>query len=137
MTKINATKDEFARLYNGLVEVKDLKSKKFALVTSKNMAIIKDALQHVEDLNRPTKEFIEIAQKINAIANKNEEGAEEQIKNIEEANAEIIQTRKDQVEKVSEILKEELELELTLITEDVLPEDITADQVTNILKIIK
>ena len=82
MTKINATKDEFARLYNGLVEVKDLKNKKFALVTSKNMAIIKDALQHVEDLNRPTKEFIEIAQKINAIANKNEEGAEEQIKNI-------------------------------------------------------
>jgi|TARA_R100000081_G_C4670167_1_gene92077 ribosomal protein L16 Arg81 hydroxylase len=137
MTKINATKDEFARLYNGLVEVKDLKSKKFALVTSKNMAIIRDALQHVEDLNRPTKEFIEIAQKINAIANKNEEGAEEQIKNIEEANAEIIQTRKDQVEKVSEILKEELELELTLITEDVLPEDITADQITNILKIIK
>ena len=137
MTKINATKDEFARLYNGLVEVKDLKSKKFALVTSKNMAIIRDALQHVEDLNRPTKEFIEIAQKINAIANKNEEGAEEQIKNIEEANAEIIQTRKDQVKKVSEILKEELELELTLITEDVLPEDITADQITNILKIIK
>ena len=137
MTKINATKDEFARLYNGLVEVKDLKSKKFALVISKNMAIIRDALQHVEDLNRPTKEFIEIAQKINAIANKNEEGAEEQIKNIEEANAEIIQTRKDQVEKVSEILKEELELELTLITEDILPEDITADQITNILKIIK
>ena len=137
MTKINATKDEFARLYNGLVEVKDLKSKKFALVTSKNMAIIRDALQHVEDLNRPTKEFIEIAQKINAIANKNEEGAEEQIKKIEEANAEIIQTRKDQVKKVSEILKEELELELTLITEDVLPEDITADQITNILKIIK
>jgi ribosomal protein L16 Arg81 hydroxylase len=137
MTKINATKDEFARLYNGLVEVKDLKNKKFALVTSKNMAIIKDALQHVEDLNRPTKEFIEIAQKINAIANKNEEGAEEQIKNIEEANAEIIQTRKDQVEKVSEILKEELELELNLITEDVLPEDITADQITNIIKIIK
>ena len=137
MTKINATKDEFARLYNGLVEVKDLKSKKFALVISKNMAIIRDALQHVEDLNRPTKEFIEIAQKINAIANKNEEGAEEQIKNIEEANAEIIQTRKDQVEKVSEILKEELELELTLITEDILPEDITADQITNIIKIIK
>ena len=137
MTKINATKDEFARLYNGLVEVKDLKSKKFALVTSKNMAIIRDALQHVEDLNKPTEEFIEIAQKINAIANKNEEGAEEQIKSIEEANAEIIQTRKDQIAKVTETLKEEMELKLNLISEDILPEDITADQITNIIKIIK
>lgn len=137
MTKINATKDEFAKLYNGLVEVKDLKSKKFALVTSKNMAIIRDALQHVEDLNKPTEEFIEIAQKINAIANKNEEGAEEQIKSIEEANAEIIQTRKDQIAKVTETLKEEMELKLNLISEDILPEDITADQITNIIKIIK
>tara|TARA_R100000329_G_scaffold142517_1_gene125996 strand:- start:1019 stop:1432 length:414 start_codon:yes stop_codon:yes gene_type:complete len=137
MTKINATKDEFAKLYNGLVEVKDLKSKKFALVTSKNMAIIRDALQHVEDLNKPTEEFIEIAQKINAIANKNEEGAEEQIKSIEEANAKIIQNRKDQIAKVTETLKEEMELKLNLISEDILPEDITADQITNIIKIIK
>ena len=137
MTKINATKDEFAKLYNGLVEVKDLKSKKFALVTSKNMAIIRDALQHVEDLNKPTEEFIEIAQKINAIANKNEEGAEEQIKSIEEANAKIIQNRKDQIAKVTETLKEEIELKLNLISEDILPEDITADQITNIIKIIK
>ena len=71
MTTINATKDDFAKLYNGLVEVKDLKSKKFALAASKNMQIIKSALEHIEELNKPSEEFIELAQKITAIAKEN------------------------------------------------------------------
>jgi len=137
MTKINATKDDFARLYNGLVEVKDLKSKKFALVAGKNMLIIKDALQDVEDLNKPSEEFIEIARKINDIANKNEANAQEQIANIENENSEIVKARKEQLAKVTEVLKQDMELKLHMVSEDVLPEDITADQVTNIIKIIK
>lgn len=137
MTKINATKDDFARLYNGLVEVKDLKSKKFALVAGKNMLIIKDALQDVEDLNKPSEEFIEIARKINDIANRNEANAQEQIANIENENSEIVKARKEQLAKVTEALKQDMELKLHMISEDVLPDDITADQVTNIIKIIK
>jgi len=137
MTKINATKDDFARLYNGLVEVKDLKSKKFALVAGKNMLIIKDALQDVEDLNKPSEEFIEIARKINDIANRNEANAQEQIANIENENSEIVKARKEQLAKVTEVLKQDMELKLHMVSEDVLPEDITADQVTNIIKIIK
>ncbi len=137
MTKINATKDDFARLYNGLVEVKDLKSKKFALVAGKNMLIIKDALQDVEDLNKPSEEFIEIARKINDIANKNEANAQEQIANIENENSEIVKARKEQLAKVTEVLKQDMELKLHMVSEDVLPEDITADQVTNIIKSIK
>lgn len=137
MTKINATKDEFAKLYNGLVSVKELKGKRFALLASKNMSIIRDALQHIEDLNTPSEEFVEVAQKITALVQENKEGAEQKVKDIEEANAEIIQSRKDQLAKVTEALKEDIELELHKISEDILPESINTEQVNNIIKIIE
>ena len=137
MTKINATKDEFAKLYNGLVSVKELKGKRFALLASKNMSIIRDALQHIEDLNTPSEEFVEVAQKITALVQENKEGAEQKVKDIEEANAEIIQSRKDQLAKVTEALKENIELELHKISEDILPESINTEQINNIIKIIE
>tara|TARA_R100000329_G_C7465332_1_gene163878 strand:+ start:82 stop:495 length:414 start_codon:yes stop_codon:yes gene_type:complete len=137
MTKINATKDEFAKLYNGLVSVKELKGKRFALLASKNMSIIRDALQHIEDLNTPSEEFVEVAQKITALVQENKEGAEQKVKDIEEANAEIIQSRKDQLAKVTEALKEDIELELHKISEDILPESINTEQINNIIKIIE
>jgi len=137
MTKINATKDEFAKLYNGLVSVKELKGKRFALLASKNMSIIRDALQHIEDLNTPSEEFVEVAQKITALVQENKEGAEQKVKDIEEANAEIIQSRKDQLAKVTEALKEDIELELHKISEGILPESINTEQVNNIIKIIE
>ena len=137
MTTINATKDDFAKLYNGLVEVKDLKSKKFALAASKNMQIIKSALEHIEELNKPSEEFIELAQKITAIAKENNESSEQQVKDLEESNANLIQERKDQLDLVRETLKEELELELHFVSEEILPDEINAEQINNIIKIIE
>ena len=137
MTTINATKDDFAKLYNGLVEVKDLKSKKFALAASKNMQIIKGALEHIEELNKPSEEFIELAQKITAIAKENNESSEQQVKDLEESNANLIQERKDQLDLVRETLKENLELELHFVSEEILPDEINAEQINNIIKIIE
>tara|TARA_R110000824_G_scaffold115351_2_gene266410 strand:- start:470 stop:883 length:414 start_codon:yes stop_codon:yes gene_type:complete len=137
MTTINATKDDFAKLYNGLVEVKDLKSKKFALAASKNMQIIKGALEHIEELNKPSEEFIELAQKITAIAKENNESSEQQVKDLEESNANLIQERKDQLDLVRETLKEDLELELHFVSEEILPDEINAEQINNIIKIIE
>jgi hypothetical protein len=137
MTTINATKDDFAKLYNGLVEVKDLKSKKFALAASKNMQIIKSALEHIEELNKPSEEFIELAQKITAIAKENNESSEQQVKDLEESNANLIQERKDQLDLVRETLKEDLELELHFVSEEILPDEINAEQINNIIKIIE
>ena len=137
MTTINATKDDFAKLYNGLVEVKDLKSKKFALAASKNMQIIKGALEHIEELNKPSEEFIELAQKITAIAKENNESSEQQVKDLEESNANLIQERKDQLDLVRETLKEDLELELHFVSEEILPDEINAEQINKIIKIIE
>tara|TARA_R110002074_G_scaffold131883_1_gene274610 strand:- start:41 stop:454 length:414 start_codon:yes stop_codon:yes gene_type:complete len=137
MTTINATKDDFAKLYNGLVEVKDLKSKKFALAASKNMQIIKGALEHIEELNKPSEEFIELAQKITAIAKENNESSEQQVKDLEESNANLIQERKDQLDLVRETLKEDLELKLHFVSEEILPDEINAEQINNIIKIIE
>ena len=60
MTKINATKGEFVNLINGLFQVQDLKGKNFGLAISKNIAKLKEELQHLEDLGKPSEEFMKL-----------------------------------------------------------------------------
>ena len=52
-------------------------------------------------------------------------------------NKVLIDTRKAQLETVQNSMSETIELELIMISEDDLPESITAQQITGILKIIK
>ena len=101
------------------------------------MQIIKGALEHIEELNKPSEEFIELAQKITAIAKENNESSEQQVKDLEESNANLIQERKDQLDLVRETLKEDLELELHFVSEEILPDEINAEQINNIIKIIE
>ena len=85
MTKINATKDEFARLYNGLVEVKDLKSKKFGKNNNLWYFWVKlHTLQRWTAIDKEIDEYMETYWEegknmfdksvVNAIANQNLEG---------------------------------------------------------------
>ena len=73
MTTINATKGELVNIINWLFTVQELKGKKFSLIVSKNIAILKDFLKDLEEAGKPSEEFIVIAEQVNAIANKNEE----------------------------------------------------------------
>ena len=56
---------------------------------------------------------------------------------LEKENKVLIDTRKAQLETVQNSMSETVELELIMISEDDLPESITAQQITGILKIIK
>ena len=134
---INATKGEFVTIINGLFGVQELKGKSFSLVISKNIAKLKEALQELEDAGKPSTEFMAIAEKVNAIANENKEDAKEQIDKLEEENKELVDARRDQMAKVEEMMKEEIEVELNIISEDLLPEDISAQQINKIIKIIE
>ena len=115
---INATKGEFVTIINGLFGVQELKGKSFSLVISKNIAKLKEALQELEDAGKPSTEFMAIAEKVNAIANENKEDAKEQIDKLEEENKELVDARRDQMAKVEEMMKEEIEVELNIISED-------------------
>jgi hypothetical protein len=136
MKTIKMSKNEAAALYNGLVETKNLKGKKFALNVAKNMKIIKDALQDIEDLGKPSEEFIQLSVQVQKITKEDPENGKEKLEELEKDNLELVEKRKAQMELVHARLAEDVELELNVFSEDVLPEEITANQINNIIKII-
>ena len=136
MTTINATKGEFVNLINGLFQVQELKGKKFGLVVSKNITILKEDLKHLEDLGKPSEEFIELATKVNQISQENPENAKEVIDKLEKENEVLVKARREQLAKVTELMKDKIDIKLNTISEESLPEEITAQQINNIERII-
>ena len=134
---IKATKGELVNVINGLFAVQELKGKKFSLVVSKNIAILQEALKEVEDAGKPSEEFMVLATQVNEIATKDEEDAKEQINTIEKENQELVASRRSQMDKVTEMMKEEVSVDLYTLSENILPEDVTAQQITKIIKIIE
>ena len=134
---IKEKKEEQANIINGLFSVQELKGKKFSLLVSKNIAILQEALKEVEDAGKPSEEFMVLATQVNEIANKNEEDAKDQIDNLEKENQELVNSRRVQMDKVTKMLEKEASIDLYIITEDVLPEEVTAQQITKIIKIIE
>ena len=132
---INAPKKDFISLINGLFSVQELKGKKFGLVVSKNIEILREALKELETAGQPTEEFMALAEEVNAIAEANEEGAKEKIQQIEKDNQELVDARRAQMDALTEKMKEEIEIELNVISEELLPEEITAKQINQIIKI--
>jgi len=137
MKTINATKGELVNLINGLFAVQDLKGKKFSLSVSKNIKILQKELKDLETAGKPTKEFLELADTVNIIANEGAEDSQAKILALEEDNKELVESRRKQLEDVTTMMEESTSVKLEPILESVLPEDITAKQINNIEKIIK
>jgi len=134
MPKTTVTNQELVDLANGLHGVKDLKGVSFALVVAKNTETIKKELQHIDDASQPTAEFLGVASQIQALSK--EEGKEEEIKALEKANEHLTEERLKQLEEVKEVLLEETTVNIYTIYSNKLPQDITADQIMKINKII-
>tara|TARA_R110000824_G_scaffold10541_2_gene46334 strand:- start:947 stop:1360 length:414 start_codon:yes stop_codon:yes gene_type:complete len=137
MKTITMSKNQAAELYNGLVDVKDLKSKNFALKAVKNMTAIKEALQDIEELGKPTDEFMELSLRVQTIVNEDPDNGKERIEKLEKENIELVEQRKSQLELVNERLLEDVDLELDIFSEDVLPDEITTDQINKLIKLIE
>jgi|TARA_R110002020_G_scaffold147506_3_gene322896 hypothetical protein len=137
MKTINATKQELVDLINGLFQVQELKGKDFSLLVSKNIHILQKNLEEVQKAGTPSEEFLTLAQQVNEIANANAEDSQEKIDKLEKENKELVEGRKSQMAEVSEMLKEEVEVELHILPEAFLPEEVTAKQINNIIKILE
>ena len=137
MKTINANKQEFVDLINGLFQVQELKGKEFSLLVSRNIAILREDLKDIEEAGKPSEEFLELAQQVNEIATEDTPEAKEKIDNLEKENKELVEVRKAQVDKVSEMMKENLEVDLHIIPESALPEDVSAKQINSLIKIIE
>ena len=120
MTKFNVTNGELLDLINGLFAVKDLAGKDFSLPVGKNLNILKEALDPLEKLGKPSEEFLELAEKVQAIAERNEDDS----------------LRKEQIEVMKVKMEEKQEVELHLLDSEILPEEITPQQIMNLEKII-
>jgi len=136
MTTIKAKKGEFVNLVNGLFQVQDLKGKKFSLTVLKNIKTIEQKLKDLEKAGKPTEEFMKLAKQVNEIANTNSEDSEAKITALEEDNKKLVEARKKQIEKVTEMMEEEVTIKLNSVSEKDLPNDITAKQISSIEKII-
>ncbi len=137
MKTINAKNGELVNIINGLFSVQQLKGKDFSLLVSKNISILQKSLKELEDTGKPSEEFMALAEQVNAIANENKEDAKEQIDKLEEENKDLVDARREQMDKVQKIMEEESEVSLHIIKEDLLPEEITAQQINKLMQIIE
>ena len=137
MTTINATKGEFVNLINGLFTVQELKGKKFSLTVSKNITILQKELKDLEEFGKPSKEFMDLAQKVNGIANEEADDSKERIDKLESENKNLVKERRAQIDEVAKLMEDEIKLDLHILSEDILPEDITAKQNKSLEKIIE
>jgi len=132
--KVRMKNGEFVELFNGLTSVQKLKGVKLGLLVSKNIRIIQEELKDIEEASKPSDAFLELSQKVQVLMNQDKK---DEIADLEKENAELVQSRKDQLEEVDKLLLEETEIELHAIPEDCLPADITGEQIINIDKIIE
>ena len=137
MTIINGTKQEFVDLINGLFAAQEVEGKDFALTISKNISILREELKDVEEKAQPSEEFLKIARKVNKIAQDDKEGAEEKIAQLEKDNEEIVTSRRLQLANIQLSLKDEISVELYMLSKDILPENITAKQINQLEKLIE
>ena len=90
-------------------------------------------LKHIEDASKPDAAFLEVAQKVQEL---NQTGKEEEAKELEKKHKDLEDTRKKQMVEVQELLKEESTVQIYTIYSNQLPNDISAEQIMKINKII-
>lgn len=130
------TKQELVDLIAGLQEVENLESKALAVISFQNVININALLKDLEDVAAPSMEFIKLAQEMQSF---NMETELDKVKEKEALpeNAVLIQERQEQISKVTELLKAEVELKLHKIKQEDLPLNITAKQLSRIQLILE
>ena len=134
MEKFEATNREFLNLYKGLEGVKSMKGARFAVLIGKNAKELRNLLDPIEAAAIPSIEFQELSVKMQRLIDAEDQ---EGIEKLEASNTELIEERKKQLANVESLLDNTTEVFLHPIREDQLPEEITGEQVEQILQIIE
>lgn len=144
-------------LYNGLSKISNLKGVKLNYAIAKNVSLLKSEVDSLEKSVAPSDEFqeydkkrVELVKKFsklddkgNAIILNNEYLIEDQ-KSLEEAfdifkkeNKEVLDKRQEQLDNFKDLLQEENSLKLFKILIDLVPEEITTEQMKFIYPLIQ
>ena len=132
--KFKGTKQELVEVLNGLYSTGELSGKAFAVAASKNIYTIKTILDDIEEIAKPSEDFMKLSEKVQAV--QNQQDSKIQIEALEAKEPEVVAARKTQLEAVNEMLSEEVEVELEGITTAMLPEEIKSHQVSLLTKVI-
>ena len=137
MTTINATKKEFVALVNGIYKIQNLEGKALAIVASKNLSILQESLKDIEEAGKPSKEFMDLANQVNALAQNDTADSKEKIEALEKENEALVKERNEQIEALESMLEQPLSLELYTIKTADLPDNISTSQISGLTKIIE
>ena len=129
MKTIKAKNGEWVNLSNHLPKLTKVESKQFAIAVADNILKLRESLKHLDGILIATPEFAELAAKMRVYENKTDKKSLAAIEKLKKANVEVIEAREKQINDVNLVLAEEFEIEITPITEDMYPENITAEQI--------
>lgn len=130
---ITGTKREFLNIFQVFNETKDVKNVKYATINLINSKIIRGQLDELEAMATPSQEFIDLSIKAQELIKKEDEDG---LKRLEEENASLVEARKEQLAIVQAKLDEEVTLELKMLNEKILPNDLSAEQLEILSKLI-
>tara|TARA_R110002012_G_scaffold1863_9_gene9012 strand:- start:13091 stop:13513 length:423 start_codon:yes stop_codon:yes gene_type:complete len=129
-------KQELVDLIAGLQEVENLKSQVLAVVSHQNVTMINGLLKDVEEIAQPSVEFMKLANEMQQFDMETELDKVKEKEALPE-NAKLIKERKEQIDKVTELLSAEVDCKLHKIKQVDLPIDITPKQLTRIQLILE
>ena len=132
MLTLKTKNRELVDLFNGLHSVQDLQGVRFGLIVSKNVRILQQELSDLDEASKPSDEFLVLSQKVNSLKED-----QEAIAKLEEENKDLVNARRKQLEEIEKMLDEETEIKLHSMQEDILPDNITAAQITGIDKLLQ
>ena len=154
------SKQEILNLHGGLNAVESLGGAKFSYCIAKNLSKIKPEIEALQKAYLAKKEFVDYDKERQSLAQSHavkvdgkpqtiiENGAEKyaiedqnkfdaELKVLQEKHKTVIDERQKQLDDFTDILKEEVEIELSTLSPEYLPKDITAKQTSGILLIIE
>lgn len=143
-------------LYQGLLAVNNLTGAKFAYAVARNLSLLKEDVEVLKKAISMSKEYaeyelkrVELAEKSAVIENgkpkivndeyeiKDEESFKVELDKLQETHKQAIDDRKKQLIELEKLLKEEMEVDVHIISQDIVPEAINTKQMAGILPIIK
>jgi hypothetical protein len=131
---VTATNREFLNIFKTLNETRSTKGVAYAKAVVKNSEVIKAHLDPIEEQAKPSEAFMLLSLEAQKYIQA-EDG--EGLKKFEEEHSEIIEERKKQMELVNSKLDETATLELKIVNETNLPEDLSAEQLETLMKIVQ
>jgi len=153
-------KQKVLNLWNGLQAVSNLPGAKWSYAVARNITKLRPEVEALQKAFTADKEFIEYDKKRQELAQKHavkEKGSPKKIKignseeyliadkdkfnkelaPIQEKYKKAIDERKKQIDDFNDILKEEVEINLYMVSSEYIPEGITPAQLSNIMPIIE